>query len=313
MSLFIISLIAVAVLLALAVPGYALIKRRMIDEACISGFSKVLLYVCQPCLAVYTFMSLPKSRENLISIGVFALLSLIVHALMLGAAFLILYKKSKQPIYRIITIATAFANCAFFGIPIIEALLPDVASSLIVYTTVYAVIMNLIGWTVGSAIISHNVKYISVKQIFVNPTMLGIVLALIVYLFEIKLPGTARSAIECTARMATPLSMLIMGMRLGTMRLSSLFTDYRVYITVFVKQFIMPLVAFCLAVSLPAADADLRRTLFIICACPIASVVLNFAEIIGEGQKNAANMVLVSTIFSIVTLPIMMLLLPFIA
>jgi predicted permease len=312
MTLFSITLIAVAVLLMLAVPGYALIKRRMISEDCISGFSKVLLYVCQPCLAVYTFSSLPLTRENIINIGIFAALSLAVQAIMLGAGFLILYKKSKMPIYRIITIAVAFANCAFFGIPIIEALMPAVASSLIVYTTVYAVIMNLIGWTVGAAIISHDRKYISVKQIFMNPTMLGIVLALIVYFLAIEFPGTLASAIECTARMATPLSMLIMGMRLGTMKPSSLFTDIRVYITVAVKQFVMPLVAFALCMCLPSVSADLRRTLFIICACPIASVVLNFAEIIGEGQSNAANMVLVSTILSIVTLPVMMLLMPFI-
>ena len=43
---------------------------------------------------------------------------------------------------------------------------------------------------------------------------------------------------------------------------------------------------------------------------PVASVVLNFAEIAGEGQKKAASLVLLGTILSIVTLPLMMLLLP---
>ena len=313
MSLFLITLIAVITLLAIAAPGYLLIKRRMVSEDCISGFSKVLLYVCQPCLAVYTFMELPFSYENLKNIGIFAGLSLLVHAIILGIAFVVLFKKSKQPIYRIITIATTFANCAFFGIPIIEALMPEVSSSLIVYTTVHAVIMNLLGWTVGSAIISHDRKYISVKKIFLNPTMLGIVLAMIVYIFGIKFPDSVGSVIACTARMATPLSMIIMGMRLATMKLSSMFVDYRVYLTIAVKQFVMPLIAFGIAASATAVDADLRRTLFIICACPIASVVLNFAEIIGEGQKSAANMVLLSTILSVLTLPVMMLLLPFIS
>lgn len=312
MSLFLITLIAVAVLLLVAVPGYVLVKRKMISEDCISGFSKVLLYVCQPCLAVYTFMDLPLSRENLINVGIFAALSVLVHAIMLGVSFLVLFKKSKQPIYRIITLATTFANCAFFGIPIIEALMPEAAPSLIVYTTVYAVVMNLIGWTVGSAIISHDRKYITVKQIFLNPTMLGIVLALIVYLFDINFPDTVSSVIQCTARMATPLSMIIMGMRLATMKLRDMFVDYRIYLTVAVKQFIMPLMAFGVVMLFDGVSVDLRKTLFIICACPIASVVLNFSEIIGEGQKSAANLVLVSTILSIATLPLMMLLLPLI-
>jgi predicted permease len=57
-------------------------------------------------------------------------------------------------------------------------------------------------------------------------------------------------------------------------------------------------------------DGDVKRTFFIICSCPVASVVLNYAEIIGEGQREAANTVLLGTILSIVTLPIMMLLMP---
>jgi predicted permease len=59
-------------------------------------------------------------------------------------------------------------------------------------------------------------------------------------------------------------------------------------------------------------DINLRRALFITCATPAASIVLNFSEIVGEGQKEAANLVLLSTISSIVTLPIIMLMLPLI-
>ncbi len=312
MSLFLITLLAVAMLLILAVPGYLLLKRKMVSEDCISGFSKVLMYVCQPCLAVYTFMNLERSAENLINIGIFACLVILIHSLMLGGAYLILKGKSKDPIYRIITLGTTFANCAFFGIPIIEALMPEISSSLVVYTTIFAVVMNVIGWTVGSAIISHDAKYISVKQIFLNPSMLGLAAALLIYLYGIDFPDTVGSIVECTARMATPLSMIIMGMRLATIKIKDMFTDVRIYFTVAVKQFLMPLIAFGILLIFKGVDLDLRKTLFILCACPVASVVLNFSEIIGEGQKNAANLTLVSTILSIVTLPVMMLLLPYI-
>ncbi len=312
MELFLITLLAVAMLLILAVPGFLLKKKNMVGEECISGFSKVLLYVCQPCLAVYTFMNLPRSWENIKNVGIFAALALIVQVIMLGGAYFILRKKAKEPIYRIITLATTFANCAFFGIPIIEALLPEISSGLIVYTTVYAVIMNIIGWTVGSAIISQDMKYISIKKICINPSTLGLLAALLIYASGIRFPGTVGSIIECTARMATPLSMLIMGMRLATMKFSSMFNDIRVYLTIAVKQFLMPLAAFLMLFALTGIDVNLRKTLFILCACPVASVVLNYAEIIGEGQKAAANLTLVSTILSILTLPVMMLLLPFI-
>ena len=54
----------------------------------------------------------------------------------------------------------------------------------------------------------------------------------------------------------------------------------------------------------------MKAVLYIICCCPVASIVLNFSEILGEGQKEAASTVLLSTILSILTLPIMTLLLP---
>ena len=312
MSAFSVSLFAVAMLLLIAVPGYLLMKKKMLSESCIPGFSKILLFVCQPCLAMYSFRDVPFSLEMLANIGTFAILIIIVHALMLTGSYLFLKEKCKDPIYRIITIGTTFGNCAFFGIPIIEALLPDSASGLIVYTTVYAVVMNVIGWTVGSAIIAQDSKYISIKKIFINPAMIGALAALLVYVLKIDFPSDMDSMIECTARMATPLSMLVMGMRLATMKFSEMFSDKRIYLTIAVKQLIMPLIAFGVVMLVGFVDLDLRKTLFITCACPVASIVLNFSEIIGQGQKSAANLVLVGTILSIVTLPLVMLLFPFI-
>ena len=310
MNTFFVALLAVASLLLIAIPGFILIKKKMLTEDCIPGFSKVLLFVCQPCLAVFSFMKLEFSWELLWNLGIFALLIIAVHAIMLGGAYLSLKSRAKEPIYRIMTIGTTFGNCAFFGIPIIEALMPESAASLIAYTTVYAVVMNVLGWTVGSAIISGDAKYISLKKIFLNPAMIGTAIALLIFAFGIDFPKEINGMIEYTARMATPLSMIVMGMRLGTMDMKRVFIDLRVYLTIAIKQFLMPLVALLILLLLPGLDLGLRRTFFITCSCPIASIVLNFSEIVGEGQEAGANLVLVSTITSILTLPVMMLLLP---
>ena len=307
--IFQITLIAVAVLLLTAVPGYLLIKRRMVSEDCISGFSKVLLYVSQPCLAVYTFRTTEFSMERIWNMLILAGLTAALMLFMLAGAFLLLKKRYDQAIYRILTIGTTFANCAFFGIPIIDAILPEEAADLYIYTTVFAVVMNIIGWTVGAAIIARDVKYMSVKKIFLNPATIGLAVALVIFIFRIPIQPDLESMITTTARMATPLSMLIMGMRLGTIRLGSLFVDLRVYVTIAVKQLVMPLLAFLLVFFLPI-PREIAVTFFIISACPTASVVLNFAEIIGDGQREAANTVLLGTILSILTLPVMMLLLP---
>lgn len=310
--IFITAVRAVAVLLAIALPGFLLIKKKMVSEACIPGFSKVLLYVAQPCLAVYTFRSSAYSAEKLIEVGKFALLSAAIFAIMIGGAYLILRNKYKNPIYRVMTFAVGSANCAFFGIPIIEALMPEIAPDVIIFTMVYSLVMNLIGWTVGSAIMAQDVRYISLKKILLNPAMIGTAIALLLFITELPMPTDVGNMITTTAKMSTPLSMIIMGMRLGTMNLGRMFTNVRVYATIFAKQVIMPLIAFLLVAFLPMSY-EVKSTFFIVCACPVASVTLNYAEIVGEGQEEAASMLLVGTMLSIVTLPLLVLLLPLLA
>lgn len=310
MEVFLIALGAVAVLLLSAVPGYLLMKKRILPEECIPGFSKVLVFVCQPCLAVYTFKSAEYSLDKLIDVGIFALLSAVVPTLMLGGAFLLFNKRSKEEkVYRIMTIASSFGNCAFFGIPILEALFPTESSELILYTTVYALAMNVTGWTVGSAIISRDTRYVSPRKLILNPATLGTAAALFLFILEIPVGTSLFSMVQSGAKMATPLSMMVMGMRLATMRFGALFTDVRLYLAVFLKQLIMPIFALLVLLVLPI-DPSVKRTFFVICACPVAAVVLSYSEMVGEGQKEAASVLLLGTLLSIITLPLMSLLLP---
>ena len=308
MSTFLIALSAVAILLLEAAPGFVFVKKKMLGEDSAAAFSKVLLYLCQPCLAVYTFSSAEFSVEKLADIGLFSLVTLLINGVMLGGAVLILRRKFADTSYRVLTLAMAFANCAFFGIPIIEALLPEAAEGLIVYTTVYATIMNILGWAIGIAIITGDARNISAKKIFINPAMIGIVIGVPLFLLSIDLPAVLFDAVSLIGKMTTPVSMLIMGMRLATTNFKSVFTSAKAYVAVAVKTILMPLVSFAIVYFLPL-PIEVKKTFFIICACPTASVVLNFSELCGKGQREAAESVLLSTILSILTLPTMVLML----
>ena len=309
MNTYLITLLTVSILLCEAVPGYVFVKKKMIGEDSAATFSKVLLYLCQPCLAVYSFSSVEFSVEKLADIGLFALVTLLINGLMLGGAVLVLRSRFKDASYRVLTLAMAFSNCAFFGIPIIEAVLPDVSSELIVYTTVYATIMNILGWAIGIAIITGDARNVSLKKIFINPAMLGIVIGIPLFIFSVELPGAMLDAITVIGKMTTPISMLIMGIRLATTSFKSVFTSVKAYVAVVFKAIVMPLVAFGIVYFMPL-PIEVKKTFFIVCACPTASVVLNFSELCGAGQREAAASVLLSTILSVLTLPTMVLMLP---
>lgn len=309
MSIFFSALIAVAVLLLVASPGYIFIKKRFVSDECISAFSKLLLFVCQPALVIYTFISTDFSVEMLRDLGVFIIASILIHAVMLMSATLILRKKFSSVAARISTIAVTFANSAFFGIPIIEAVMGERAQGLIIYTTVYAMVMNLLGWTVGSAIISKSKRYITAKKLFINPYMISVLIALPLFVFSPEIPGQLSSMITVLGKSTSPLSMIIIGMRLAKVDIIKLLRNTKIYLVALTKLVIMPLVAFAIIYFFPIG-ADAKSVFYIIAACPTASIVLNFSELIGEGQEEAVSSVLMATVLSVVTLPFMMLMLP---
>ncbi|MDE6869702.1 MAG: AEC family transporter, partial [Clostridia bacterium] len=183
-----------------------------------------------------------------------------------------------------------------------------------VYSMMYFLSMSLLGWTLVSTIITRDKKYISVKKILINPATLSIAVSLPFFFTGFKISadngqllGQIENMINILGKMTTPLCMLVMGMRLATIKFKSLFNNWMQYFAMAVNQVIFPLCVLGL-LMLFGGDEELKWCMFIMCACPIAAVVQNYAEILGEGQDTAANMVLLGTISSIVTLPLMALL-----
>lgn len=303
---FFVTLSAVAVMLLYAVPGFLLVKTGLVKDTHIPSFSKLLMFVCQPCITIYSFRQVTFTPESLKNLSICLALAT---GLQLGMVllFFVLFKRKRQDIlWRIINLASVLSNCAFLGIPILEALLPDHPEAL-AYSSVFGVAMTLIGWSAGLYIISLDKKYIKPKKLLLNPGTIGFIIALIMYFFSIRLPQNMEDMLTLLGRMSTPLCMIIMGMRLATVRVKAIFCDARQYLAVFLNQIAFPLIAFAVMYFMPISPI-LKQSVFILCACPVASMVQNYAELIGEGNDKAANMVLLGTITSVLTVPLVCLL-----
>lgn len=314
MQAFLTTLITVSIMLLFAVPGFILIKVKAVKAESIPSFSKLLMYVCQPALTLYSFNKADFTPELGINLLIFFAIITVAQLLLIGVFFLIFRKKMGDVRYRITTIATTLSNCSFLGVPLLEALFPEWQNAA-VYSMIYFLSMNLLGWTLVSAIITRDKKYVSVKKIFLNPATLSILVALPFFFTGFKLDGSNgaflaqfNSAINILGKMTTPLCMLVLGMRLATLPIKPLFTSPLQYLAVGINQIVFPLLMLGALTLLPVA-AELKWCMYIMCACPVAAVVQNYAEILGEGQDVAANTVLLGTLTSIATLPLLALLL----
>lgn len=305
MSNFLITFSTVLIMICYAIPGFILVRTGQIKENAIPAFAKVLMYVCSPCLTIYTIANLKYSFTIVKEVIIVLVSSLAIQILILIVFRFIFRKHTEDVKYRVCTIATAMGNCGFMGVPLLEAVMPEHPEALAM-STAYCVGMNLIGWTIASAIISNDVKYMKVHKALLNPAVLSLIVAIPLFVTETKLPSQLNNMVTLLGKMSLPMCMLIMGMWLATMELKNLFNDKMQYFIIFVKQIVMPVIALLIFMALPVAPY-LKRTMFILSASPVASVVLNFSEMIGEGQKTAANLVLLGTLSSVITIPLLML------
>lgn len=304
---FMVTVYTVGVMLLYSLPGYILVKAKKIKQDSIPAFATMLMYVSQSCLVVYSFQKVTYTPELFRDMAVFFALAIVIQAGLLGAYYLLFRKKFSDVKYRVVTVASCFGNCAFMGVPILESLLPDYPQAA-VFSAVYSIAMNLIGWTLASAIIANDKKYIKVKNFILNPAVIALCAALPLFFTKTYIGDTQfGEAVFLLAKMTTPLCMLIMGMRLASVPLEPVVTRRLNYLVLLLKQAVMPLVGMLMIIFLPI-DPNMKMTFYIICCCPVASVVLNFSEMLGHGQEMAANLVLLGTFTSILTIPVMMLL-----
>ena len=152
--------------------------------------------------------------------------------------------------------------------------------------------------------------HVSLKRALINPQTVTLVISLPLFFAGVSagdLPDAVNTVIGYLADMTAPLCMLILGMRFALAPLAELFTDARVYISAVVKTLVFPLLVYL--VLLPfRMDEMLHVALVLLSGMPAATINLNLAELYGADQKSAANSILVSTVLSILTIPLLMLL-----
>lgn len=303
---FSVTLITVATMLLYAVPGYLLVKGRLLPKESISAFATLLLYACAPFQTIYAIQQLDFSMYMLKYLILTLVLGLVLMGGTLGVVYFVLRKHQQDVRYRICTVAAAMGNCGFMGIPLLEALLPDYPQA-VGFASMFFMAMNILMWTLVSFIITRDRRYISLKKVFVNPSVIAMGVALVLFFGRIRLTGKISELVITLNKMSTVVCMLILGMRLALVPIKPMFTSGIQYVAIALKLFVFPLAALAICSLLPV-EREFAMGIYIICCAPTGNMVLSFAELLGEGQDTAANVVLLSTLLSMLTIPLMLML-----
>ncbi|MBQ8374083.1 MAG: AEC family transporter [Clostridia bacterium] len=310
-------LITVFALVLLAVPGFILKKCKLLPENATKTLTTVLLFVSQAFLTFMSFQKTPYRDDILVNMLVMAGIALLGHLVMIGIVCLLFLKKGgKDKKINVIKFASVFGNCGFLGLPFLQTMFEG-QPEIVIYGAVIVAVFNLLSWTVGIFLITGDKKFISLKKAVINPPFLALLVSLPLFII-LKTPlaevgtGTVNfllaklsSSMNFLADMVTPLSMIILGIRLAEMDVKRVFTNKWVYISSGLKLVAMPLVAFAIVSLIPAIALEVRCALFFTFCMPTATQTLLFSEQYDGEPFTASSAVLLNTVLSIATIPLM--------
>lgn len=314
--------ITVFSLVILVLPGYLLTKLKMIGKGAESVLSVLVLYCCQPMLMIKGFQT-EYDSSIAINMLIVAGLALVVHMIMIGIMYLFVKNKSNDAKINCVRFASVFSNCGYMGLPFLKTLFAGdsvVMSQIIIYGAVVIAIFNLLNWSIGIYMMTGNKKDMSIKNALLNPTVIAIFIGLIFFfavqtpLADVAVEGSAleliltkiMQSVDFLAEMVTPLAMMVIGVKLANVKLKNLFLDKWAYVSSFFKLVVMSLVAMLCVAFLPV-DTVVKYAIFFCLSMPSATGTVLFAVRFGGDADSASVCVLLSTVLSIITIPLMFL------
>jgi len=326
----------VALLFIMMVPGILMKKLGLAPDGFGKGLSKLVLYIAQPALIFLAYVR-DFDKEILLNSVWVLLLSVAVH-IIFSIISLASFKKAPDNMRRMLRFATIFSNAAFMGIPLIGAVLEESYPGATMYASIYNITFNLFLWSLGVYICTddrdedgdgvtdgdvatdyHEVRKkkkskASIGKALLHPVTLAAALGLVFFILPINsyVPDIITDSLSMLKSLVAPLSMVVIGLRLAEMDFRGVTKDKYMYLFLAMRHVILPAIVVLLIKLLTLCGVAISPVVtlvtVILAAAPAASSATMFAEQFDCDAVYVSRIVAISTILSIVTMPLIIML-----
>ena len=277
--------------------GFLLFRGKKITREGSQALGNILIYLALPSVIINGFL-VERTPEHLMGI----LYSAISAAVLLLVSILV-----SRAFFRkdaIAAFAGAFSNPGFFGIPLILA---SAGQGAVFYVACFVAFLNIGQWTYGVSILTGQPirQGLQWKKLIRAPFIIAIMIGLVLFLAGIRPPAVISGCLSTVASLNTPLAMFTVGIYLAQTDLRRMFTRRALYLVSLVRLLIVPLISLGLLSLLPQAYGDMKLALLIAISCPVGSNVAVYAQLHGKDYPYAVETVVISTLLSIVTIPLL--------
>ena len=307
MGEFVVMLRNVLIFVALAIPGYLLVKGKLVQPEQSGVLSKLLMYLAMPFLIFSGVVNnLSFGKESLLMMGIVALIGIGYIFVMFLVSKPLVSREKNEKTKGMMRFCAVFANNGFLGIPLAVAVFGR-DSQVFTVLIVLNIINNMMMYTLGAYLATGDKSTISFKKAFLNPVMIAFVLGC-----AVNLLGVADHVPEVIvfsdyfSGIVTPISMTIMGMKLGAVKLAELFRSRRLYYVSLLKLIVFPAAITAILLAMKGLSGSMESVIlgvFVAFAMPTAGLSATFADEYGGDSENAVIFTLGTTVLSVVSIP----------
>lgn len=296
--MFINVLTQVLILVILILLGATLTKIKMLNGETIKGMTDLVLYIVTPCVIIKSFVrefDPSLTKKLLISFAI----AFLAHLGYIVLSHLLLHSRDKAQ-ENVLRFGTVFANCGFMAVPLLQALIGDLG---VFYGTAFIAVFNILVWSYGILIMRGDKKLLTPKNLIVNPGIIGTVAGLVIFFFNIPIPKIAYEPISFLAALNTPLPMIIIGYHLANSNLIDGIKNVKALLGIFLRLIVFPLLVL-FTMYLCGIRGEVLVACTISASVPTAANTTMFASKFGADTSLSVSMVSLSTILSLITIPI---------
>ena len=282
--------------------GYAVVKAGLMKSSESKSVSVILVYLVIPCVIIKAFQVdyTPDVQK-----GLFLAIAAAVAVHILFLLITIPLKKIFQ--MDVIEQATSiYSNAGILVIPLVQELL---GQDYVIYSSAYIAVQLILLWTQGKNMLCEEEK-LEWKKIFLNVNIISIIAGIVLFLFRIKLPAGVQDVLGMMNNMIGPLGMLLAGMTIAEVPLKLIFTKRRNYLSVALRLLLYPVLGLFLMKAIQIVvnlenSSQILLTVYLACVTPACASVTSMAQLYDKDAAYASSLYVLTTLLSIVTMPVM--------
>lgn len=287
----------VFILFLLMTLGFICGKTKLFNDEFVKIIADFCLKFATPCVIIKSFLR-PFEKEMAIGLLIAIFMAVFCHIVGIVISNIVFRGKTAEKVlYRNTAL---LSNAGFMGLPLQAALLGNEGTF---YGAAYATILTLFLWTYAYTTMSLGEVKMNFKKIILNPGVIGVLISIPLFVFSVELPQVITTTVNHVANLNTPLPMIAVGYYISNIEFKTMFRNVKEYVAMGLKLIVVPIVSLILLHLFGFGGVKYVATI-IAASAPCAVAVTMFAAKFGNDTKASAKMVAVSTLFSIITMPL---------